>query len=226
MALQIIIADDHPLYREALKGAVARFASDAAFVEAGTVDTLLEAVEAHPEADLLLLDINMPGAHGFSALALIRGARPQLPVAVVSAMDDADTIQRALAFGAQGFISKSSDVTEIGGAVQTILSGELTTPSGFSPGRAATMAGSDLDTARRIAELTPQQFRVLGMLCSGLLNKQIAYELDVSEATVKAHMTAVLRKLGVTTRTQAALLIGRLALDQSLVRPVPEEQEG
>jgi DNA-binding NarL/FixJ family response regulator len=224
MSPEIIVADDHPLYREALKSAVAGLLGQVTFVEASTVATLLGAVEAHTEADLLLLDLNMPGAHGFSSLALIRGTRPQLPVVVVSAMDDTQTIQSALAFGAQGFISKSADAAQIGAAVQAILAGEVSTPPGFRP-HTTSAAAQDLEAARRIAELTPQQFRVLGMLCSGLLNKQIAYELGVSEATVKAHMTAILRKLGVSTRTQAALLVGRLSLDQALVKPIAEEPE-
>ena len=225
MHRQIIVADDHPLFREALKAAVGRLDAGTCFVEADSVASLLTALEAQPEADLLLLDLNMPGAQGFNALAHVRGSRPELPVVVVSADDDAQTIAGALRFGAQGFIPKSTEAGQIGQAVEAVLAGEIYTPPGFHPPRSAVGTDEDLRVARRVAELTPQQFRVLGMLCSGLLNKQIAYELDVSEATVKAHVTAILRKLGVTTRTQAVLAAGRLAVDRASVKPPPEEAD-
>jgi DNA-binding NarL/FixJ family response regulator len=225
MHRQIIVADDHPLFREALKAAVGRLDAGTCFVEADSVASLLAALAAQPEADLLLLDLNMPGAQGFNALAHVRGSRPELPVVVVSADDDAQTIAGALRFGAQGFIPKSTEAGQIGRAVEAVLAGEIYTPPGFHPPRDAAGTDEDLRVARRVAELTPQQFRVLGMLCSGLLNKQIAYEIDVSEATVKAHVTAILRKLGVTTRTQAVLAAGRLAVDRGSVKPPPEEAD-
>lgn len=225
MHRQIIVADDHPLFREALKAAVGRLDAETCFVEADSVASLLTALEAQPEADLLLLDLNMPGAQGFNALAHVRGSRPELPVVVVSADDDAQTIAGALRFGAQGFIPKSTEAGQIGRAVESVLAGEIYTPPGFHPPRDSAGTVEDLRVARRVAELTPQQFRVLGMLCSGLLNKQIAYEIDVSEATVKAHVTAILRKLGVTTRTQAVLAAGRLAVDRASVKPPPEEAD-
>lgn len=225
MGLQIIVADDHPLFREALKAAVGRLASATRFVEADSVASLLAALEAEPDADLLLLDLNMPGAQGFNALVHVRGSRPDLPVVVVSADDAARTIEGALRFGAQGFVPKSTEAGEIGRAIEAVLAGEIHTPPGYHPPRPAPGADEELRIARRVAQLTPQQFRVLGMLCSGLLNKQVAYELDVSEATVKAHVTAILRKLGVATRTQAVLAAGRLALDRASIRPPPEEAD-
>jgi DNA-binding NarL/FixJ family response regulator len=223
----ILIADDHPLFRAALRGAiVGHLPADASpeFVEADSVAALLEAVERSPQADLLLMDLDMPGAHGFGALAHVRGVRPELPVVVVSASDDAQTVANALAYGAQGFISKSSDARAIAAGVEAVLAGDVVTPPGFEA-PAVEPDARDLEVASRIAELTPQQFRVLGMLLSGLLNKQIAFELDVSEATVKAHVTAILRKLGVTNRTQAVLLAGRLAVDRGAVRVPPEDAE-
>jgi DNA-binding NarL/FixJ family response regulator len=225
MTRQIIVADDHPLFREALKAAVGRLESGASFIEADSVATLLEALESEPDADLLLLDLNMPGAQGFNALAHVRGQRPGLPVVVVSADDDPQTIAGALRFGAQGFIPKSTEAVQIGRAVEAVLAGEIYTPPGFRAPRQADSSDDDLRIARRVADLTPQQFRVLGMLCSGLLNKQIAYELDVSEATIKAHVTAILRKLGVATRTQAVLAAGRLAVDRAAVKPPPDDLE-
>ena len=226
MTRQIIVADDHPLFREALKAAVGRLDSGTRFVEADSVASLLAALETEPDADLLLLDLNMPGAQGFNALVHVRGSRPDLPVVVVSADDDAQTVAGALRYGAQGFISKSTEAAQIGRAIESVLSGEIYTPPGFHAPRASGAGGDeDLRVARRVAELTPQQFRVLGMLCAGMLNKQIAYDLDVSEATVKAHVTAILRKLGVATRTQAVLAAGRLAVDRASIKPPPEDAD-
>ena len=122
-----------------------------------------------------------------------------------------------------GFIPKSTEAGQIGRAIEAVLAGEIYTPPGYRAPRAPASSAEELEIARRIAELTPQQFRVLGLLCAGLLNKQIAYDLDVSAATVKAHVTAILRKLGVTTRTQAVLAAGRLATDRSSIKPPPEE---
>jgi DNA-binding NarL/FixJ family response regulator len=213
------------LFREALKAAVGRLEPGTGFIEADSVAALLAAVEAEPDADLLLLDLNMPGAQGFNALAHVRGSRPGLPVAIVSADDDPRTIAAALRYGAQGFISKSTEAAQIAHAVEAVLAGEIYTPPGYHPPRGVPSDDEDLLVARRISDLTPQQFRVLGALCSGQLNKQIAYDLDVSEATVKAHVTAILRKLGVATRTQAVLAAGRLATERARVRPPPEDAE-
>ena len=220
---QLIVADDHPLYRAALKGAVAAACPDATFIEACNVADLLQVVERTTDADLLLLDLNMPGAHGFSALAHLRGLAPNLPIIVVSAMEERRIVQRALELGAVGYICKSADALLIGASVLAALRGELVRPAGLEhTSRVAADAGA-LEVADRLAELTPQQFRVFSLLCSGKLNKQIAAEMDIGEATVKAHMTAILRKLGASNRTQAVLLAGRLAVGQTeLVAPIEE----
>ncbi len=218
----ILIADDHPLFREALRGAVQRILPDASLCEADSVDALYGLVEANPDADLLLMDLNMPGAHGFSALVHLRALHPQLPVVVVSAREEPAVMRRALDHGALGFIPKSADSETIGIAVGQVLDGER-----WAPAAAASAPAMDRDeeaVARRLRELTPQQFRVLQMLGEGRLNKQIAWDLGVSEATIKAHVTAVLRKLGVNNRTQAVLMAGRLAVDPDVV-VVPEEAE-
>ena len=218
----ILIADDHPLFREALRGAVQRILPDASLCEADSVDALYGLVEANPDADLLLMDLNMPGAHGFSALVHLRALHPQLPVVVVSAREEPAVMRRALDHGALGFIPKSVDSETIGIAVGQVLDGER-----WAPAAAASAPAMDRDeeaVARRLRELTPQQFRVLQMLGEGRLNKQIAWDLGVSEATIKAHVTAVLRKLGVNNRTQAVLMAGRLAVDPDGV-VVPEEAE-
>jgi DNA-binding NarL/FixJ family response regulator len=243
---EVLIVDDHPLYRAALKGAVAAACTDSELIEADSVAGLFDALERHPQTDLLLLDLNLPGAYGFNALAHLRGSHPELPIIVVSASDDARTVRRALAFGAQGFVSKSADAPTIGNTVNAVLRGEVPTPAGMRAGPdsgtgpesgadaaplytawpdAASLDPGSLDAAQRIAQLTPQQFRVLGMLCAGRLNKQIGFDLDITEATVKAHMTAILRKLGAANRTQAVLLAGRLARDASEIKPLPEGVE-
>jgi DNA-binding NarL/FixJ family response regulator len=173
----------------------------------------------------LLLDLNLPGAYGFCALAHLRGSHPELPVIVVSAMDDLRTVRQALALGAQGFISKSADAGSIGRDVQSVLRGEYVPPVGLDAHTEPEPDSAALDFAQRLAQLTAQQFRVFGMLCLGRLNKHIAYELQITEATVKAHMTAILRKLGAANRTQAVLLAGRLLLDPHEIRAPPEEVE-
>jgi DNA-binding NarL/FixJ family response regulator len=223
VAYQVVIVDDHPLYRAALRGAVSAACPAGQFHEADSVATMFETLERHPAVDLLLLDLNLPGAHGFSALAYLRGSHPQLPVVVVSAMDDCATVQQAMAFGAQGFLSKSADATSIGECVQTVLSGDVVVPANYRAEGSELPDSAVLETAERLAQLTPQQFRVFSMLCSGRLNKQIAHDLQITEATVKAHMTAIMRKLGAANRTQAVLLAAHLTLNPDEIKPQPEE---
>ncbi len=234
MKYQVLIVDDHPLYRLALKGAVAAALHGEVF-EADSVAGLFDALERHPRVDLLLLDLNLPGAYGFNALAHLRGSHPELPIIVVSAVDDLLTRRQALTFGAQSFVSKSADAATIAANVQAVLRGEGAAPAGVgtadvgSEGESSVEAGGveagALEVAERMAQLTPQQFRVLGMLCAGRLNKQIGADLNITEATVKAHMTVILRKLGAANRTQAVLLAGRLARGSSQFNPLPEGVE-
>ena len=223
---EFLIVDDHPLYRAALRDAVAMACPESAFFEADCVAGLLDTLERHSHADLLLLDLNLPGAYGFSALAHLRGSHPELPVIVVSALDDRKTVRQALAFGAQGFISKSATADRIGRSVQALLRGDNIQAAGSVLDTEPELGDTALEMAQRLAQLTGQQFRVFGMLCAGKLNKQIAHELDVTEATVKAHMTAIMRKLGVANRTQAALLASHLLTDPNDLVPPPEEHEG
>lgn len=222
---QILVADDHPLFRDALTRAIARIVPGAAIAEAESVPQLMELLQRHSQADLLLLDLNMPGAHGFSALVHVRALHPAVPVLVVSAREERTLMRRALAHGAAGFVPKSSSIDTIGEAVAAVAAGDTWLPDGIGAADAAIDA-EEAELARRIGELTPQQYRVLTLLCTGQLNKQIAFDLGVSEATVKAHMTAILRKLGAHSRTQAALLAGRLTLDgraaHLLEQPVEE----
>ncbi|MDZ7823694.1 MAG: response regulator transcription factor [Ahrensia sp.] len=215
MTTKILIADDHPLFRDAIKSSLVGHISSE-----GDGETMLEAadfaqaigvLEDDDEIDLLLLDLNMPGASGLSALVAIRAAHPTVPVVVVSATDDADTVRRSLELGASGFISKSSSTEKIRTAVAKVLSGEIHVPENVDLGSEQDPDIADL--IARIKTLTPQQARVLGMLSQGLLNKQIAYELAVSEATIKAHVSAVLQKLRVDSRTQAVIRLSKIGAD-------------
>ena len=224
-AYQVVIVDDHPLFRAALKNAVSAACATGEFFEADSVATLFDTLERHPSVDLLLLDLNLPGAHGFSALAYLRGAYPELPVVVVSARDDPTTVQQAMAFGAQGYLSKSAHADSICASVRAVLRGDIVTPAGYRGGGAGLPDHAALEVAERLAQLTPQQFRVFSKLCAGRLNKQIAYELQITEATVKAHMTAIMRKLGAANRTQTALLAARLTLNPDEIKAQPEEPD-
>lgn len=211
-ASTFIVADDHPLFREAMIQAVRNCVDGAAIVEAESLETLQQAVEANPEADLLLLDLNMPGVKGFSALAWIRSTFETLPTVIVSATDDPAVIRRAIGHGASGFIPKSSPISRIEAAITAVLEGEVWLPDDIEL-QEHPLGGEEADIAASLAALTPHQFRVLLMLAEGLMNKQIAYHLGVSEATIKAHVTAILRKLKVTNRTQAVLAMQKLTLE-------------
>lgn len=208
---RFVIADDHPLFRGALKQALAVLADDADIIEAGDFESAKAAVNGNDDIDLVLLDLSMPGASGLSGLISLRGIHADVPMVVVSAHDDPETIRRALELGASGFISKSASIEDIRNAVAVVLDGGVVAPSGMDLGVERDPEISDL--IRRLQTLTPQQTRVLGMLAEGLLNKQIAYELKVSEATIKAHVSAVLQKLGVDSRTQAVILLSKIGTD-------------
>lgn len=226
--MKLLVADDHPLFREALRAVLCRRWPEARILEADSADDLFALADAQADADLLLLDLSMPGAHGFSALVHLRAAQPQLPIIVVSAREEPAIMRRALEHGAAGFIPKSLEPAQIGDAVACVLDGGTWAPEAVV--QAPAIDDEEARIAARVRELTPQQFRVLTLLGSGQLNKQIAWQLNVSEATIKAHMTAILRKLGAGNRTQAVLLAARLALDPGgVVPPVahePGEGEG
>lgn len=219
MTYKIIIADDHPLFRAALKQAVGQAVDDVEVIETDTIAELQRSVLDNSEADLVLLDLNMPGAHGFSGLVFMRGQYPGLPVVMISGTEDIQVIRKAIDYGASGFIPKSTSLKLIAEAIQAVLNGDVWLPEDVQ-GRIDGVDPETCDFSEKLATLTPQQFRVLGMLMEGLLNKQIAYELDVSEATIKAHITAVFRKLGVRNRTQAVIAVQQLEVE----RPVTPEE--
>lgn len=203
----IIIADDHPLFRGALKQALS-MDEGARIIEAGDFIEARKAAAANPDADLMMLDLAMPGASGLTGLMMIRAEYPNIPVAVISATDDQPTIRRALELGASAFISKSSGLDDIRTAIATVLEGGSWIPPGFDAGREHDPEIEAL--IARLKTLTPQQTRVLGMIGEGMLNKQIAYELGVSEATIKAHVSAILLKLDVDSRTQAVIQMAKI----------------
>jgi DNA-binding NarL/FixJ family response regulator len=211
---RFLVADDHPLFRGALKQTLERIFDNLSIVEAGTFGEVVATVEQEPGIDLVLLDLKMPGTQGFSGLVYLRVQFPQMPVVVVSASDEPQVIRRAIDLGASGFVPKSADAGEMGTALSAVLDGGVWVPAGFDLDGESD--GEIDELVQRLASLTPQQVRVLMLLREGLLNKQIAYQLTVSEATVKAHVSAILQKLNVDSRTQAVIASSRIDGEQLL----------
>lgn len=211
---KIIIADDHPLFRQALLGTLKTKLTETQWHEAQTIEELEQQLVAQSDSDLVLLDLNIPGAHGFNTLIHVRNHYPQIPVVVVSAHEDHDTISKAMEYGAAGFVPKSTPVDLIFTAIQQVLMGDIWLPESFQQSKQDAGSG---DIAERVASLTQQQYRILMMFAQGMLNKQIAYDLNVSEATIKAHATAIFKKLNVRNRTQAVIAISQLDVNESPV---------
>jgi DNA-binding NarL/FixJ family response regulator len=198
-----LVADDHPMVRDALASALGQAFAGAAIAMAGSLAQVQAALEREPETDALLLDLDMPGMDGLTGLALLRSGHPTVPIIVVSAAREANVVRRAYEFGASAYIDKSASLEEIAGTVRAVLDGEIFAPPDAQP----------VDSfAQRANQLTPQQWRVLALMVQGDQNKQIAYKLGVGEATVKAHVTVILRKLGVRSRTPAVIEARGLAL--------------
>jgi DNA-binding NarL/FixJ family response regulator len=208
---KFIVADDHPLFRNAICQVLQTMEDGPDIVEAQDMASLQTKLADHPDADLVLLDLHMPGAHGFSALAYVKGQSPTLPVLVVSANEKPEIMRRAVEFGSHGFLPKSAGIETIQAAICSALKNQTWLPE--NAGAHTPASDDECKLMENIASLTPQQYLVLTMLAEGLLNKQIAYELDVTEATIKAHMTAIFRKLEVRSRTQAVLAISKLNLE-------------
>jgi DNA-binding NarL/FixJ family response regulator len=196
------------LFRAALREVVGRHIPGAQIVEVSSIDALRAAIADHPDSDMILLDLRMPGARGFSSLLYLRAEYPAVPIIVVSASEAVSVIRRALDFGASGFIPKSASIETIGESLRTVLDGGISAPR--LPERRTNAEEQERELARRLSTLTPQQLKVLVMLAEGQSNKDIAGNLSITEATVKAHITGILRKLGIERRTQAAILAQRL----------------
>ena len=211
--LNIIIADDHPLFRHALRQALSGPFPNTNWFEADSANALQSLLENKQQAyDLVMLDLQMPGSHGYSTLIHLRTHFADLPVIVISAHEDNMTISRAVHYGSSGFIPKSSSMETLAAALASVLYGDI-----WLPDHAEIQEINEDATAlvaSKLADLTPQQYKVLQMFAEGLLNKQIAYDLGVSEATIKAHATAIFRKLGVRNRTPAVISLQRLEMEK------------
>lgn len=205
---RIILADDHPLFRAALSAAVARTAPGRRVVETSTLQETRAALAEAP-AELVCLDLHMADSSGFIGLAELRKDHPATPVVVISASQAPGVAARALEFGASGFIPKTAGMDMLCEALSAVLDGEVWAPDESADPAAAEAA----EAAARIAQLTPAQMRVLHGLAAGRLNKQIAYDMNITEATVKAHVTAIFRKLDVINRTQAVLVAQALSVE-------------
>jgi DNA-binding NarL/FixJ family response regulator len=209
---RFLIADDHPLFREALVGALEPLFEDAQIVQADSLNSSLVCLQQYPDIDLILLDLHMPGCENFYGLIRITQDYPNVPVVVISATDSIEVISYVMNFGAKGFIPKSTSTQLIAEALLTVIDGKTWLPEKLRE-KIASIDNEGLSLAQKLAELTPKQFQVLKLVQKGLLNKQIAHKLNVTEATVKAHISAVFRKLDVNTRTQAVLILNQLQLE-------------
>lgn len=212
--VRIVVVDDHPMFRgalvQALSSGTSANGSPFELQEAGNFEELQSILATDVDIDLVLLDLSMPGASGVANLISLRGDHEDVPVIVVSARDDQATVVRSIKLGASGFISKSAGIETVREAIDCVLQGNIWHPDDID------LEADDDETTdilHQISSLTPQQTKVLVMISEGLLNKQIAFELNVSEATVKAHVSAVLQKLDVDSRTQAVIQLNKLGPD-------------
>lgn len=212
----ILIVDDHPLFVEALKLVIQGAFPEASVSEATSIESARAILDKGDPFDLVLLDLSMPGTRGLDGLIELRSRHPKLPIVVVSALEDPRIIHEVMTCGAAGFISKSMRGSELGLAIQSVMDGVVVLPKGYQPPRPDAPGISDLTA--QLATLTPQQVRVLQMLRQGLLNKQIAFDLGVGETTVKAHVSEILRKLRVSSRTQAVIEASKIDFNSLILQ--------
>lgn len=208
--VRFLIIDDHPLFREALQSALQSAYPEGETKEARSIAEALTVLAGSVPYDLALLDLNMPDVQGFDGLLQLRTRHPRLPVVVVSGYEDPKIIAEALSYGAAGFVPKSVRKSDLADAVRAVMDGAIHVPENYEARPPDSDSADRAEMVRRLGTLTPQQMRVLQMLRQGLLNKQIAYELQVGETTVKAHVSEILRKLNVYSRTQAVIEVSRL----------------
>lgn len=205
---QLLLADDHPLFRAALRQTLSMTLPGGVdqCIECEDIGAVMTQLEQGAEPDLILLDLHMPGAQGFAGLVNLRACYPEIPVAIVSGDDSTQQIRRAEQLGASGFISKQATPEQLAQAISHLLAGDEWFDVDASQSQSVPLD----DVASRIGSLTPHQFRVFSKLCEGKLNKQIAFEMSIAEPTVKSHVTAIMRKLGVRKRTEVILLAQQL----------------
>lgn len=209
--ITLLIADDHPLYRDALRGALSSSIAELTLLEASDLAQTVDVLENN-DIDLLLLDLHMPGSQDLFGLLHIRKLFPDIPVAVVSGTEEPAIISKIVGVGALGFIPKTTSSANIADAVNAILDGDVWLPEAVS-GQIEEVDAEFSQLADQVSSLTPSQYKVLCYMRDGLLNKQIGYNLDIAEATVKAHVTAIFKKLGINNRTQAVLIASQLQLE-------------
>lgn len=209
--MRFLIVEDHPLFREALEGALQLATPEAEILQATSIDGALDVLSANADLDLILLDLSMPGTTGLSGIIRIRKAFPRAPVVIVSGHQDPQIISSALSLGVSGYILKSSSKQELAQSIGEALRGAVCLPNAYRTlARSQRTASPAQDLIKRLHDLTPQQLRVLEMLKRGLQNKQIAYELKISETTVKVHVSDILRKLNVLSRTKAIVEMSKI----------------
>lgn len=214
-----LIVDDHPLFLEALQRAIASACPEATTVEATSIAAAKDELQKKTAFDAVLLDLALPGTRGFDGLLELRTLYPKTPIVVVSALEDPRIVNDVMSYGAAGFISKSASRDEIGKALKDVMDGSVTLPKGYMAPDKAQASNTRQDFAQRLQTLTPKQLSVLKMLRQGLLNKQIAHELQIEETTVKAHVSEILRKLNVASRTQAVIEAQKIDFDSILDAP-------
>jgi DNA-binding NarL/FixJ family response regulator len=210
--LKFLIADDHPLFREALKGALQSEFVDVNYLESDSFSSTLNTLRRHRNVSLLLLDLDMPGCEDYYGLLRVRHNFPDLPIAVVSASDDVNTIADSLEFGANSFVPKTTSTSNMITALQMTLDGGSWVPPS-SANKIQQVTSDKVAIAEKVRELTPKQFKVLQLVKQGLMNKDIAEQLKVTEATVKAHVSMLFKRLGVKSRTQILVAIEKLRID-------------
>jgi len=221
---RFLVVDDHPLFREALQSAVRLVHADAEIFEATSIEGALDVIAAHKDFDLALLDLSLPGTTGFAGLIAIRAAYPKLPVVVVSGHEEPALVREAISLGIVGYIPKSTSRKELAFAISEVLNGSIYVPKKFLTADGNSVGESDLQQIiKRLRDLTPQQLLVLELIREGLQNKQIAHELKLAETTVKAHVSEILRKLHVYTRTKAVIEVARVDFS-AIANPSPKSE--
>jgi two-component system nitrate/nitrite response regulator NarL len=214
MSLKVLVIDDHPLVQEGVSAALARLAGDVSVMAARDAEQGLTAAAQNPDLDLVLLDLALPGMSGFNLIGRLHQRLPSLPVVVLSAHEEPENVRHALSAGAMGFVPKSAATRVLLEVLQQVLDGNVVVPTALqSPAVLPSRIGGSIESGAAaepdLTTLTIRQLEVLSRICQGKTNKQIATDLSLSEKTVKAHVTAIFKVLGVVNRTQAVLVARR-----------------